>query len=92
MPFGIILNTFSQMLQNSKNATLSSEMLGLGGVGPPFLHLFCLLFECVFHVAFSTDFLFDFGGFGPPKGVRVGVHFESFCRLCMKKRHAGIEA
>ena len=43
---------FLQMLQNSKNATLSSEMLGLGGVGPPFLHLFCLLFECVFHVAF----------------------------------------
>ena len=24
-----------------KNATLSSEMLDLGGVGPPFLHHFC---------------------------------------------------
>ena len=85
MPFGVILNIFSQMLRNSKNATISSEMLGLGGVGPPFWHLFCLLFECVFRVAFQTDFLLDFGGFGPLKEVCVGVHFESFCRFCMKK-------
>ena len=41
VPFGVILNNFSQMLQNSKNATLSSEMLDLEGVGPPFLHAFC---------------------------------------------------
>ena len=59
------------MPQNLKNGTLSSEMLGLGGVGPPFGHCFCLLFECVFHVVFLTDCLLDFGGFGPPKGVRV---------------------
>ena len=85
MPFGVILNTFSQMMQTSKNATLSSEMLGFGGVGPPFLHFVCLLFECVFRVAFQTDFLLDLGGFGPPRGVHVGAHFESFCRFCMKK-------
>ena len=52
VPFGVILNIYSQVLQNSKNATLSSETLGLGGVEPPFLHLFCLLFECVFSIAF----------------------------------------
>ena len=85
MPLGVILNTFSQMLRNSKNAAFLSEILGLGGVGPPFWHLFCLPFECVFRVAFQTDFLLDFGGFGPPEGVRVGVHFDSFCRFCMKK-------
>ena len=49
---GSILSTFSQMLQNSKNETLLSEMLGLGGVGLPFGQCFCLLFGCVFHVAF----------------------------------------
>ena len=39
--FGVILKTFSQMLRNPKNATLSSEMLVLAGVGPPVLHYFC---------------------------------------------------
>ena len=34
-----------------KNCNLSSEMLGLGGAGRPFLHYFCWLFECVFDVA-----------------------------------------
>ena len=52
MPFGVILSTSLEMLQNSKIETFLSEMLDLGGVGPTVLHLFCLLFECVFHVAF----------------------------------------
>ena len=77
MPFELILNTFPKILQNSKNATFSSEMLGLG-VGPPFWHLFCLLFECVFRVAFQTDFLLDFGGFGPLKEVCVGSILRVF--------------
>ena len=55
MPFGVIFKTFSQMLQNSKKATLSSEMLGLGGVWPAFWHIFCLLFECVFGVAIKIE-------------------------------------
>ena len=75
----------SEMLQNLENATLSSEMLGSGGVGPPFWRVFCLLFECVFHVAFYADFLVDFSGIGPPKGVCVWVYFESFSTFCMKK-------
>ena len=40
MPFGVILNTFSQMLRNSKNATLSSEMLDLKVLGLRFCMLF----------------------------------------------------
>ena len=56
MPFGVILNTLSQMLRNSKNATFSSEMLDLGGVGPPFLHAFCYLFECVFLLLLGRPF------------------------------------
>ena len=52
---GSMLGSFGQfllqMLQNSKNATFSSNLLGLGGAGPPFLHDFCKLFECVFYVA-----------------------------------------
>ena len=52
MPFGVILNTFLEMLQNSKNATFSREMLDLGGVGPAFLNFVCSLFECFFRVAF----------------------------------------
>ena len=84
-PFRVILNTFSQMLWNSKNATLSSEMLDLGGVGPPFLHDFCLIFECVFSIASETAFLPDFGRVGPSKGVPFGGHFQRFCRFCMKK-------
>ena len=43
---------FLEKLQNSKNATFLSEMLDLESVGPPCLHLFCLLFEGVFRVAF----------------------------------------
>ena len=37
---GVISKTFSQMLRSSKNVTVSSEMLDLGGVGLPFLHNF----------------------------------------------------
>ena len=85
MPFGVILNFFSQMLRNSKNATLSCEMLDLGGVGPPSLHDFRYLFECVFSIASWTAFLLDFGRVGPPKGVPFGVNFRRFCRFCMKK-------
>ena len=32
---------FSQMLRNLTNETFFSEMLDLGGAGPPFLHVFC---------------------------------------------------
>ena len=85
MPFGVIFKTFSQMLQNSKNATLSSEMLGLGGVGPPFRHLFCLLFERVFCVGVYTAFLVDLGGVGPPKRVPYVLHFRRFRKFCMQK-------
>ena len=38
------------------------------------------------------DFLCDFGGFGPPKGVPLGFDFRRFCKFCMQKWHAGIEA
>ena len=41
VPFELILNTFPKMLQNSKNATLSGEMLVLGRVGLPVLHNVC---------------------------------------------------
>ena len=51
-PFWGHFEHFSVDVAKLKNATVSSEMLGLGGVGPPFWHFFCLLFECVFHVAF----------------------------------------
>ena len=85
MPFGIILYICLQMLRNSRNATLLSEMLDLGGVGPPFLNVFCLLFECVFSIASWTAFLLDFDRVGPPKGVPFAVHFRRFSGFCMKK-------
>ena len=47
---GVILRTFSQMLQNSTNATISSEMLGLGSDGPSFLHDFLQFVEVFFVV------------------------------------------
>ena len=39
--FKVLWHIFSQMLQNFKNATFSSDMLGLGGAGAPFFHYFC---------------------------------------------------
>ena len=45
---GCLLGSFCAHLTNT---TFSSEKLGLGGVGPPFLHHVCLLFEYVFYVA-----------------------------------------
>ena len=48
----VILCTFSQRLQNSIDANFLGEMLGLGGVGPPFLHDSSTLLKCFVSIAF----------------------------------------
>ena len=39
--FGVILHIFSQMMQNSENAILLSEIVVFGDAGPPFLEHVC---------------------------------------------------
>ena len=81
MHFGVILRIFSQRLQTSETAPFSSEMLVLGGVEPPFLHYFYLLFEGGFCVAFLAAFLFDFGRFGLPNKSLLEVIFVHFANF-----------
>ena len=41
---GVFWDHFAHLFADAakaKNATISSEMLGLGGAGPPCLHYFC---------------------------------------------------
>ena len=83
--FTIILNIFSLMLQNPKNTIVSSEILGLGGVGPLFLHLFRLLFNVFFMLLSRQTFCLILAHLGFPREVRVGVHVDSFCKFNVLK-------
>ena len=74
---GVILIIFYRCCETQR-MQFSSEMLGLGGAGRPFLYHFCWMIECVFYVAVLTALSLDFRRFVPPKGVPVGVDFHSF--------------
>ena len=81
MPFGIILNTFSQMLRNSKNATLSSEILDLGGVGPPFLHFFAYFLNVLFMLLSRRTFCSIFADLGLQRGSVLGSILTVFANF-----------
>ena len=91
MPFEVILNAFAQMLQNSKNATLSSEMLVLGGVGPPFWHHFCLLFECFFLCCFLDGLFARFWRIWASKKGLCWGPFWQFLQILHETERAEIE-
>ena len=51
---GCLLGSYRHLFADAvkfKKCNFSSEMLGLGSAGRPFLHYFCWLFEYVFDVA-----------------------------------------
>ena len=62
-----------------------SEMLGLGGVGPVFLHFFCLLFECIYFMLLSRRLFWSFlVDWGRPEGSLWEAIFAEFADFACK--------
>ena len=78
MPVGVILNTFSQMLGNSKNATLFSEMLDLGGVGLRFCMIFANFSNVFFLLLPRRPFCPTLAELGLQRVSLVGSIFADF--------------